>query len=150
MIEPALRSALRDVAGAMAQAEQHWWIIGSAAVALHGADPGTIADVDVLLAKSDLTKLARELQLSGAPDARKARFRSSGFGIWTQPALPVEFMADLELRRGGDWISISLQTRQEMTLCQQRLFVPEKHELIAILRRFGREKDLARAAALGG
>ncbi|MBV7266645.1 hypothetical protein [Erythrobacter ani] len=150
MIEAALRSTLVKLAAVMSSADEPWWIIGSAAVALHGADAGDINDVDVLLAKGDLERLKRELRLADRRDPSKVKFRSSAFGLWSHPALPVEFMADLEVKTGRRWVQVLPQTRQEVVIDSHALYVPEKAELITILRRFDREKDIARAAALNG
>jgi hypothetical protein len=51
-VTPELGETLARVADALAEARQPWWIIGSAAVALHGADV-TVGDVDVLLGEAD-------------------------------------------------------------------------------------------------
>ena len=144
------RGALRDAAEALAPASDPWWIIGSAAVALHGADAGTIADIDVIVSQRDLEALYEHLPLTNTPDATKDFFRSQLFGLWREPALPVEFMAGLEVRIDDVWHNVEPCTRQAIELGENPLFVPEREELVAILRRFGREKDLRRAAALAG
>ena len=53
-----LDATLARVAAAMAQAgaRDHWWIIGSAAVVLHGVDT-SVADVDLLLSPADAERL---------------------------------------------------------------------------------------------
>ena len=43
---PAVRDSCARIGAAMVHARQPWWVIGSAAVALHGADAGAIGDVD--------------------------------------------------------------------------------------------------------
>jgi len=52
-VSPALSASLNAIGNVMAGADDPWWIIASAAVALHGADPGHVADVDVLLSIRD-------------------------------------------------------------------------------------------------
>ena len=47
-LAPPLRAALIEVAAIMAPARHDWWVIASAALALHGADPGPVRDIDVL------------------------------------------------------------------------------------------------------
>ncbi|WP_206520228.1 hypothetical protein [Altererythrobacter sp. BO-6] len=148
MADPALASALASIAGAMANAQDRWWIIGSAAVALHGGDPGKIADIDVMVSLRDLDALYQRLPLTDTPDDGKAIFRSQRFGLWPAPAMPVEFMAGLEVLKDGQWLAVSPQTRESVPCGGVDVFVPARAELIAILELFGRSKDLARAATL--
>lgn len=132
----------------MAAAREPWWIIGSAAVALHGGDPGGIADVDVITSRRDLEALYRRLPLTNTPDTSKSMFVSDLFGRWSEPALEVEFMTGLKLRIGDRWEPVQPQTRVAVKSDGTIVYVPEKAELIAILQRFGREKDLRRAETL--
>lgn len=132
----------------MEHARDDWWIIGSAAVALHGGDPGTISDVDVLTSRRDLDALYGALPLTNTPETGKPMFVSVRFGRWSEPPLDVEFMAGLKLRVGDDWQAVQPQTREAIITGEHALHVPDRGELIAILKRFGREKDLRRAASL--
>ncbi|NVE94235.1 hypothetical protein [Altererythrobacter lutimaris] len=129
-------------------ARDPWWIIGSAAVALHGGDPGKIADIDVITSRRDLEALYQRLPLANTPDTSKKMFTSDLFGLWSEPALEVEFMTGLKLRVDDRWEPVEPQTRIAVKSDETTLHVPEKAELIAILQRFGREKDLQRAATL--
>ena len=148
-----LAITLGRVAEQLAGAQDHWWIIGSAAVALNGGDPGRIADVDVIVSRRDLETLYTRLPLTNTPDAGKPMFLSQRFGRWSEPPLDVEFMAGLTLREADTWHPIVPATRQAFELEAGELeagvvFTPEREELIALLHRFGRSKDLARAATL--
>lgn len=149
MLQSKTSSALLFLADAMRHAEDPWWIIGSAAVALHGSDPGSIADIDVMTSKRDLEALYKSLPLTNTPEAGKAMFRSELFGRWSEPELDVEFMAGLKLRVGDEWQHIEPKTRMAIPLGKHTLYAPEKAELVNILLRFGREKDRQRAASLG-
>lgn len=128
----------------MTDAGAEWWIIGSAAVALHGVDPGPIGDVDVLLGPADARRLIPTLGVETSPGRPDERFRSTIFARWTAPPLPVEFMAGLELREDGRWHAVLPRTR----IALGGVFAPDRADLIAILHRFGRDKDLRRAALL--
>ena len=77
-------------------------------------------------------------------------FRSSVFGTWSAPPLPVEIMGDLSLATPAGWRPVRPETREAVAVEGQRLFVPAAGELIALLRSFGRPKDLARIRLLGG
>lgn len=132
----------------MAPAQHEWWIIASAAVALHGGDPGVIKDVDVLLDPRDAAAVLGALGVEGAPGEADERFRSDLFASWTGAPLPVEFFAGFHLLEQGSWNEIRPATRLSFELGDARVFVPERAELKAMLLRFGRPKDLARAALL--
>ena len=142
-------AACASVAEALADARDDWWVIGSATVALHGGDPSTAADIDVIVSQRDIDALYRRLPLADAPDASKAIFRSQRFGLWSEPALPVEFMTGLDVLLDGRWHSVQPHPRQSIDCGGHEVFVPERGELVAILQSFGRPKDLLRAEALG-
>lgn len=107
----------------MASASDDWWIIGSAAVALHGAAPVTVADIDVLCSERD---------------ARAVVAR------WTGLPLAVEFMAGFRVRGAV----VALTTRELVRVAGGVVAVPSREELRALLVSFGREKDLVRAGLL--
>ncbi|WP_284125953.1 hypothetical protein [Parerythrobacter aestuarii] len=148
MIEQKLAASLAMVARELESAGDDWWIIGSAAVALHGAEAGTVADIDVLLSETDAAILFERLGMekrSGIPDDR---FASRLFGRWEEPPLPAEFMAGTTFAVKGKRQPIQPLTRMPVVLGASRLFVPEASELCEILRAFGRPKDLVRLRAL--
>jgi hypothetical protein len=147
-LDPRLSETLAAVAAAMATARHDWWIIASAAVALHGADPGAISDVDVLLDRRDAETVLHSLGLIGTAGKADERFRSDMFARWQGSPLPAEFFAGFHLLEAGSWREIRPVTRQLVQLGEDLLFVPERAELKAMLLRFGRPKDLARAALL--
>ncbi len=132
----------------MAIARDPWWIIGSAAVKLLGCDPGDVRDIDVLVSPTDFDALFSELPLRAEPDTAKSMFTSERFGLWDEPVLAVEFMSGLKVRMDDKWCEVAPQTRRRIEFGNCELFVPEAHELVAILISFGRDKDLRRAAKL--
>lgn len=132
----------------MEDARERWWIIGSVAVALHMGGASPVTDVDVLLAADDAVRLIPKLGTVVGPGEPDNHFRSAPFARWTAPPLPVEFMANLHVSVGGEWVPIVPTTREAVELGRATVFVPSAAEMIAILRRFGRPKDLARAAML--
>lgn len=148
MIGLDVQRSLIMVAQALQSAQDPWWIIGSAAVALHGGDPGAIADIDVIVSRRDIDALYDQLPLTSTPDEGKTMFSSDRFGRWTAPPLQVEFMAGLTHLSEGHWHAVTPTSRQMVQLDGHALFLPERAELIAILHRFGRDKDIARAATL--
>ncbi len=135
------------VAAAMKGAAGPWWIIAGAAAALHGVE-GEVGDVDVLLDVADARVLLPRLGLIPEPGGESALFRSAVFARWTRPPLPVEFMADFACRVDGVWRSVSPATRVVVTAHGARVYIPERQELAALFRTFGRPKDLVRATRL--
>lgn len=138
-----LGAALAQVAAALRPARDPWWVIGSAAVRLHGADT-SVADIDVLVSVRDAAAMMKAWPGVVTVGAAGARFRSFPFARLDGAVLPVELMADLEVCVDGVWRAVRPETRVAVS----GVFVPEKRELVAILRLFGRDKDLARAALL--
>lgn len=145
MLPVALDESLARVAQAMAPAVDPWWIIGSAAVALHGADPGEVRDIDVVLSAADAARVLPPLGVAPTPGQSDGQFRSAVYNRWNDPPIPVEFMAGFELMRGGGWQAVTFVMREEV---RPGLFVPSRDELHRLLLDFGRPKDIVRAASL--
>lgn len=143
-----LFETLQAVSAAMRPARQPWWIISSAALALHGIDPGPVGDVDVLFDLRDAADMLGPLGLEARKGTGSNLFRSQLFVTWHEPPLPVELFAGFELCERGVWTRILPVTRQPIMVGGAALWVPERDELRALLLRFGRPKDLARAELL--
>lgn len=143
-----LCETLHAVARAMERAAHPWWIVSSAAVALHGGDAGTIGDVDVLFDARDVAALRGALAPEIPSLAPDPLFASRTFLRWHGAPLPVELFAGFALNEGGIWHEIVPHSREFVDLAGVPLPVPSRPELHALLLRFGRPKDLARAAAL--
>lgn len=148
IITPALSESLSAIGTIMDQARDPWWVIASAAVALHGADPGHVADVDVLLSVPDAKRILPSIGIELRGGSAHPAFRSSIFGTWCGTALPVEFMADFQFLSGEGWLSVQPTTRKAVKAGNAMMFVPEKTELQALLTAFGRPKDMERARRL--
>jgi hypothetical protein len=147
-IADPLRQTLIAVADRLHGTRHDWWIISSAAVALHGGDPGAVGDVDILLDPRDVPVVFAALGLPLDPGQGTTLFRSEWFGTWRGAPLPVELFAGFASCEGGVWNAVLPKTRQAVTVGGAALYVPERRELKAMLLRFGRPKDLARAATL--
>lgn len=148
MIRKSLIISLKAVSAAMCDARDPWWVIASAAVALHGADAGRVADVDVLLSEEDAARILPSMDIDVQSGPEHPDFRSSIFGTWTKPPLPVEFMAGFHYRLGSEWLRVEPQTRQLVAAGGVEVFVPCRTELRCLLERFGRPKDIERARRL--
>jgi hypothetical protein len=147
-LAPALEQALTMVADAAAAAAEPWWIIGSAAVALHGADVTDIRDIDLLMGLADADWLVAQLGLSAEPESEHPQFSSQLFAVWREPLLPVEIFAGFKLRSGKGWTEVQPRTREPIAVGRRTLFVPAAEELHQLLLSFGRSKDLNRARSL--
>lgn len=138
-----LAAALRQVAEAAAEACDPWWIIGSAAVSLHGVAT-TVADIDLLMSERDAVSFLARYGVAPGPGMPGGRFRSQVFGRVDREGVKVEVMAGLAVFDGRAWTTIHPSSRVR----EGGVFVPNRDELIAILHRFGRRKDVERAALL--
>lgn len=143
------------VAEGAANAADPWWIIGSAAVALHGGPVPRIKDVDLVMSAADAERFLRRAGVEPRRGTGDGRFRSLVFGTWSSsggraaPPIAVEAFGGFELRAAGAWREVTLETREEMRVGAARVFVPSREELVSLLRSFGRAKDLDRARLLG-
>jgi hypothetical protein len=136
------------VADALTRARDPWWLIGGAAIGLHGVQ-SAIPDVDVVMSPQDARQVLLELNILPAEDGGTALFRSEVFGRWTMLPLPVEIMGGFQIRTQEGWRPLVPATREPFPVDGRTLYVPSRRELIEICRLFGRPKDLARAGALG-
>lgn len=140
-----LSATIAAVVAELAHTRDPWWIIASAAAALHGAHPITVADVDILLSSADARRLFPRLGIIPATTSTHPRFRSDLFGRWTAMPLVVEFMAGFRLRNHDrSWWAVQPKTRVPVRVDRSVVFVPALPELRDMFERFGRPKDLAR------
>ncbi len=139
-----LQSAI-DFVSAVMPVESDWWIIGSTAVALLGIDV-TVADVDVVASPEVISDVLKRIGVEALPPKADSRFRSTPFARAERPgALPVEFMGGLEVNGADGWQPLVIQSRQAARAGAATVYIPSPDEQIAIFRRFGRDKDFARA-----
>lgn len=137
-----------SVAAIMETAREPWWIIASAAAALHGAKPITVADVDVLLSVEDISRILPMLGIEPYQGPPNPLFRSEVLAKWPATPVPVDLMAGFEHRVGDAWHVVQPATRQAVTVGAAIVYVPERDELRRIIAGFGRPKDLERARLL--
>ena len=143
----ALAETFAMVAEAASGASSPWWIIGSAAVVLHGCCVPHVRDVDLLMSAADAEQLLRRVGGRLRPTDTDPRFRSRVFGNWDAP-VPVEVFGGFALATPQGWRDVFLSTRKPVTIAGRKLFVPSADELVPLLHSFGRAKDLERARIL--
>lgn len=139
MVVPDLRRHCRDP----------WWVIGSAAARLLGAEV-TVGDIDLLTSARDADLLAGYWQAHRDANhipADDDRFRSH-FTRFLFPGLPVELMGGLESWRESGWEPVQIAEAAVVNFAGLALPVPTLAEQIRLLERFGRPKDQRRAALL--
>jgi hypothetical protein len=139
-----LAPALAAVGEAMAPAQEPWWLVGSAAMALHGAEID-VADIDILMGQSDMLRLFEARMVAARPSNR---FRSRLFARWREGAYPVEAMAGFHVRTGGQWRPFAPAAREGVRFRDGWLYTPGVEGLAAMCVLFGREKDRTRRAEL--
>ena len=128
--------------------DKPWWIIGSTAMALSGIDIEP-DDVDVLSDGATIKAVLAKLGVTPPPPAGNSRFRSFPFASYqAHDTARIEFMGDLELNEDGAWTRLIVTTRQSVRVGDAVVFVPDLIEQRHILQRFGREKDVRKAALI--
>lgn len=148
MLAPDLRETLVMVAEAMRDARNPWWVIASAAVALHGVEVVEVGDVDLVMSVGDARRLMDALGVTPIEDGVSSLFRSTLFGRWETPPLVVEIMAGFHVATATGWMEVLPWTRMPVLVEGCAIYVPERAELAGMLRLFGRPKDLERARLL--
>ena len=80
------RATLALVAETLADAEDDWWLVGGAAVALQGLDIA-IADIDVLMSRRDVVRVIARLGIAPVEGVAIDRIRSEIWARWTAPPM---------------------------------------------------------------
>jgi len=142
-VHPDLAATLNVVAEASAILRDPWWIIGSAAAVLSGADE-EMADVDLLTGEADARRLLEHWNRAPGPPSPSPLFESRVLTRLSLAPLPIDVMGGLHLR-GAPMVP---QSRVPVPWKERQLFTPALAEQIAILELFGRDKDLRRAQRL--
>ena len=139
-----LRETLVMTVDAMRDARDPWWVISSAAVAVHGVVPIEVGDVDVLMSVADARRLMDKLGVVPIEDGASSLFRSALFGRWETRPLVVEIMAGFHVTTSAGWTEVLPRTRVRIFVDERVVYVPDRVELAEMLRLFGRPKDLER------
>ena len=72
MLSADLRQTLVMTTDALAGAQEPWWVISSAAVALHGVTPIEVGDVDLVMSVGDARRLMDALDIKPIEDGDEA------------------------------------------------------------------------------
>lgn len=141
-------AALAVVDRLLRRAQEPWWVIAGAAVALHATQRLAVDDVDVLLAMCDVALVADVPGLVRKGGAGDALFRSGFYASLPVGGVDIEFMAGFELCGAGGWQPVRPRSRVFVEIGGLAVPTPDRAELIAMLTAFGRPKDLQRVRLL--
>src|SRR6476661_4984183 len=113
---PALSQTLAMIAAAAQSATDRWWLIGSAAVVLHGGSVEAVKDVDLMMSPSDAEAFLRRTggHVGGAQPSN--RFRSKIFGVWSAPPVPIEVFGGFRLAADRQWRDVVIASREPVTV----------------------------------
>jgi hypothetical protein len=134
-----------------------WAVIGSAALIVSGAPWPQCADLDILTTEVGAETLERHWadwrQGHYAPDP-KGPFRSR-FSRYDFSPGAVEVMGGLRVRKAGAWKPVRVRELTRFEFEGRQWPTPSHADQLRILKLFGRDKDLEKAAlierlALGG
>ena len=147
-LDPHLVATLAGLRPALQAMRDPWWIIGSAGLALAGAFEERPQDIDLLTSARDAQAMRDSwrghVQAETHP-ADGVQFRSI-YARFAHLPLPVEVMGGLEVRRNGSWEALTVRESETAVVDGFEIRVPALAEQIRVLRLFGRDKDLAKAA----
>lgn len=138
------QTTLERIADFLAETSDPWWVLGSAAMALIGVDPGEIRDIDLLVSAKDARALMRKHGLTNQADGGTDQYRSDFVLTPDLGDRPVEILSGYQICQGGIWAPAQPQSRQSIQTGSVTMFVPDRAEQIALLKRLGRPKDLIR------
>jgi hypothetical protein len=142
---PGLAETLERIGPDLHALDEPWWLIGSAAMVLHGVALPAIDDVDVLTTPAGAWALATRWGVEPTTPQPSEQFDSEVFFQRSDTPLAVEVMAGFRVKTAHGWTPVLPETRVALG---GRWFAPSRAELLKILALFGREQDLKRAERL--
>jgi hypothetical protein len=148
-MDKKLETSLIQLAKFMAGTSAPWWIIGSSAMVVAGVDGVIPDDVDVTADGPMLTQILEDAVGAIAEPLPHTKFRSLPYTrTKVVGGLDIEFQGDLDLWENGDWQRLKINSRIAVNVGDTVVYIASVEEQLAILRRFGRDKDLAKASLL--
>ena len=141
-------ASLDILASAASEMQDPWWVFGGAAMVLWGLRDWRAPDIDIMASPRDARRLIEALHGEVTPDPGEGLFRSQVFGQILTTPVPLDVMAGMDVRAGGDWVPVTFSTRVPIVLEDFTVFTPSINEQIETCRLFGRPKDLLRAEML--
>ncbi|MEX3010371.1 hypothetical protein [Hoeflea sp. TYP-13] len=147
MPDGVFENTLREIAAAAPAGSDDWWIIGSGALKLSRITKEPVRDIDILTTRKTALAFLAYWDIAATPAVPHPFFRSSPFVQVRRPRLlPIDLLGDMHLYENNCWTPLTLKTRNHIVFGSANVFIPELEEQLSVLRRFGRPKDLERAA----
>lgn len=144
-----LASAVAAVAQAAPDDADDWWIIGSTAMVLCGVEGVEPDDVDILGSGRTLERFLGRWGVEADESRHGAQFRSHPYQrVILDGCTPIEVMGDLLVLSDGAWLPVVPASRLPVGDAGAKVYVPTLEDQSEILKRFGRPKDLAKAAMI--
>lgn len=127
-----------------------WWIIGSTAMLLAGAEGIQPHDIDLLSSAATVSGVLRHAGQLPPEPIPSGRFHSHPFARISSPAaLSIEVMGDLAVFSDGEWQRVWPKSRQAVRVAGVgTVYIPDAAEQIEIKLLFGRKKDQEKIAVL--
>jgi hypothetical protein len=129
------------------QLKDDYFIIGSCAMLLSDITVPIVTDLDLLMSSTDADTLkhkwSHKMRKAFSPENQHL-FRSN-FGRFDFGELDVEVMGDLEVCKNGQWFSVLVNQKTDVSINGMSLKIPTLEEQKRIFSLFGREKDIAKA-----
>lgn len=141
-------ASLDILVSAARELQDPWWVFGGAAMMLWGLRDWRAPDIDIMCSPRDARRLIEGLHGQVVEDPGEGLFRSQVFGQILTTPVPLDVMAAMDVRAGGEWTPVSFSTRIPVAVEDFTVFTPSITEQIETCRLFGRPKDLQRAQML--
>ena len=141
-------SAFEALFELMLESRSPWWVTGPAAVALYGAEVGTLKLIDVVVSPGDARLIETRLPCKKQRRTGTPLLRARSTLEARLADVPVEFHSWLEVRAGGDWRPLALHARVPIEVGDALMPVPPRDELAEMLATYGTGKDHILAARL--
>lgn len=148
-MSPKLQAGLSELGRLMNDVQSPWWIIGSTALVLSGVANIEPDDIDVVSDGETLRTILHKNSITVEAIDAHPQFRSNPYQrLNVENGTSIELMGDLDVHDGVVFRPLTINTRKTVQACGYEFYIPAIVEQISILRQFGREKDLLKAAIL--
>lgn len=145
---PGMSETLERIGPDLHALSEPWWLIGSAAMVLHGVALAAIDDIDILTTPAGARVLAAQWAIEPTTPGPTDLFASDVFFQRSDTPLAVEVMAGFRVKAAGGWTPVLPKTREALAGPGGPWLAPSRAELLDMLALFGRTQDLTRAKLL--
>lgn len=145
-IEDQINHTLNQISEQLKPILPNSYIIGGAALILHGIPIESTSDIDILTTHHSAEILKNNLSQYHDINyiTKNDDLFQSNFARYVTPTMDIEVMSNLKVCKNNVWIPVEVLDFVEITLGDITIRIPTITELLRILTLFGREKDLKR------